>query len=300
MHKSKQINVPMNKILIPVDFEKLSLVAIEQAFSLAHTFLAEITLLYVYESSGLLSNIFSDAQKSEILVSIDKRLSEIAGKAALSSGLTVNYRIEKGKVYSKIIEIAKEINAQFIVMGTRGSDQEGEQGNRIGSNTSKVIKSSKCPVITVNSDRIYSGCRNILLPLDLTIESRQKVTMGIEIAGYFGAGIKAVSAFLTKNEKVEAGRLYQQGEQVTNFVSSAGIDCTFDAVELKDDEKAVVPAMLKYAEQQGDIDLIIILTQQEFALVEYFVGAQWQEVIRLSKIPVMSIHPMDMGFSASF
>jgi len=300
VHKSKQINVPMNKILIPVDFEKQSLVAIEQSFSLAHTFLAEITLLYVHESSGLLSSIFSDAQKNEILVSIDKRLSEIAGKASLSSGLTVNYRIEKGKIYSKIIEVAKEIKAQFIVMGTRGSDQEGEQANRIGNNTSKVVKSSKCPVITVNSDRVYSGCRNILLPLDLTTESRQKVTMGIEIAGYFDAGIKVVSTFLTKNEKAEAGRLYQQGEQVTNFVASAGIDCTFEAIELKDDEKAIVPAIFKYAEKQGDIDLIIILTQQEIALVEYFVGAQWQEVIRLSEIPVMCIRPMDMGFGASF
>ena len=43
----------MNKILIPVDFEKQSLLAIEQSFSLAHTILAEITLLYVHEPSGI-------------------------------------------------------------------------------------------------------------------------------------------------------------------------------------------------------------------------------------------------------
>lgn len=290
----------MNKILIPVDFEKQSLLAIEQSFSLAHTILAEITLLYVHEPSGIFSSIFSDDQKSEFLIMIDERLAEIAGKATISSGLTVNYRIEKGKIYSKIIEVSKEINAQFIVMGTHSSDQEGEQGRRVGVNTARVVRSAKCPVISVNGSQVYTGCRNILLPLDLTKESRQKVTMGIEIARYYGAGIKVVSAFTQKNEKTEAAKLYQQGEQVTTFIASAGIDCTFEVIELKDDDKTYVPSVLKYAEEQGDIDLIIISANQEVGLVEYFVGSLSQDFIRLSEIPVMTVIPKDLGFSTSF
>lgn len=290
----------MNKILIPVDFEKQSLLAIEQSFSLAQTILAEITLLYVHEPSGIFSSIFSDDQKSEILILIDERLAQIAGKASVSSGITVNYRIEKGKIYSKIIEVSKEINAQFIVMGTNSSEQEGEQAKRVGANTSRVVRGAKCPVITVNGNHVHSGCRNILLPLDLTMESRQKVTMGIEIARYYGAGIKVVSAFLTKNEKAEAGRLYQQGEQVTTFIASAGIDCTFELIEMKDDTKTYVPSILEYAEKQVGIDLIIILTAQEVGLVEYFVGSQSLDFIRLSEIPVMSIRAKDLSVGSSF
>jgi nucleotide-binding universal stress UspA family protein len=290
----------MNKILIPIDFEKQSLVALEQSYTLANLILAEITLLYVHEPSGIFSSIFSDDQKSEMLILIDERLAELAGKATLSSGIPVNYRLEKGRIYSKILEVSKEINAQFIVMGAQSSDQEGNQEKRLGTNTAKVIRTSICPVITVNSNRVYSGCRNILLPIDLTRESRQKVTLGIEIARYYGAGIKVVSTFYTKNEKPEAGRLYQQGEQVTDFISSAGIDCTFETIEINDDEKSPVPAILNYAEKQGDIDLIIILAHQDVVIVEYFTGSQSQEIIRLSHIPVMSIIPKDMGFSTSF
>lgn len=290
----------MNKILIPVDFEKQSLLAIEQSFSLAQTILAEITLLYVHEPSGIFSSIFSDDQKSEILILIDERLAQIAGKASVSSGITVNYRIEKGKIYSKIIEVSKEINAQFIVMGTNSSEQEGEQAKRVGANTSRVVRGAKCPVITVNGNHVHSGCRNILLPLDLTMESRQKVTMGIEIARYYGAGIKVVSAFLTKNEKAEVARLYQQGEQVTTFIASAGIDCTFELIEMKDDTKTYVPSILEYAEKQVDIDLVIILTAQEVGLVEYFVGSQSLDFIRLSEIPVMSIRAKDLSVGSSF
>jgi nucleotide-binding universal stress UspA family protein len=290
----------MNKILIPVDFEKQSLVALEQSFSLAHLILADITLLYVHEPSGIFSSIFSDDQKSEILIIIEERLSEVAKKASQSSGLEVTYRIVKGKIYSKIIDVAKEINAQFIIMGTNGSDEESKKGNRIGANTSRVVRAATCPVITINSDHIYSGCRNILLPLDLTDESRQKVTLGIEIARFYGAGIKVVSALWKKNEKAEAGRLYQQGEQVTNFIASAGINCTFEIIECNPEEKTTVPTILRYTKQQGDIDFIVIMTHQEVGLVEYFVGSESQEFIRLSDIPVMSIVPKNLGMGATF
>jgi nucleotide-binding universal stress UspA family protein len=290
----------MNKILIPVDFEKQSLVALEQSFSLAHLILADITLLYVHEPSGIFSSIFSDDQKSEILIIIEERLSEVAKKASQTSGLEVIYRIEKGKIYSKIIDVAKEINAQFIVMGTNGSDEESKKGNRIGANTSRVVRAATCPVITINSDHIYTGCRNILLPLDSTDESRQKVTLGIEIARFYGAGIKVVSALWKKNEKAESGRHYQLGEQVTDFIASAGIDCTFEMIECNDEEKTTVPSILRYVKQQGDIDLIIIMTHQEIGLVEYFVGSESQEFIRLSDIPVMSIVPKNLGMGATF
>ena len=69
--------------------------------------------------------------------------------------------------------------------------------------------------------------------------------------------------------------------------------CSFEIVESDDDEKTLVPAILNYAEQQGDIDLILILTQQEIGIVEYFVGSHAQEFIRLSPIPVMSIIPKE-------
>jgi nucleotide-binding universal stress UspA family protein len=105
---------------------------------------------------------------------------------------------------------------------------------------------------------------------------------------------------LPKSGQTETGRLYQQGAQVTDFISSAGIDCTFELLESKGDEKTIIPSILNYAKQQGDIDLIIILNQQEIGLVEYFVGSSAQELIRLSNIPVMTIMPKVLGLSTTF
>jgi nucleotide-binding universal stress UspA family protein len=290
----------MNKILIPVDFQNQSLLAIEQSYNLARLLKAEILLLYVHEQSGMFAGFFSSDQNNEILSKIDEKLAELAGRTALASGLKVNYRIEKGRIYSRIMEVARETGTKYIVMGTHSSDETDSSEKRVGANTSRVIRSATCPVITLNSKHLHHGCRNILLPLDFTKETRQKVTLGIEIARIYGAGIKVVSALWTKNDPALLGRLYQQGEQVLNFITSAGINCTFEVIESQGGEKTLVPSILSYAGTQADIDLIIIMTQQEIGIVEFFVGSHAQEFIRLSDIPVMSVIPKELGFTSIF
>lgn len=290
----------MNKILIPIDFQKQSLIALEQSYNLAHLLLAEIVLIYVHEQSGMFSGIFTSDQNNEMLSKVDEKLAELSGKASLASGIAISYRIEKGRIYSKILDVAKEIKAQYIIMGTHSSTDDEADERRVGANTSRVIRSAACPVITLNAKHIYHGCRNILLPMDLTKETRQKVTIAIELAKFYGAGIKVVSALWSKKDPLVVNKLYQQGNQVTDFIASAGIESTFEVVENDGGEKTLVPSVLKYASEQGDIDLIIILTQQEIGIVEYFVGSHAQEFIRLSDIPVMSIIPKELGITTIF
>ncbi len=290
----------MNKILIPIDFQKQSLMALDQSYNLANLLLAEIVLIYVHEQSGMFAGIFSNDQNNEMLSKVDEKLAELAGKASIASGLTISYRIEKGRIYSKILDVAKEIKAQYIIMGTHSSAEEEADERRVGANSSRVIRSSTCPVITLNARHIYHGCRNILLPMDLTKETRQKVTIAIELAKFYGAGIKVVSALWSKKDPIIVNKLYQQGKQVIDFIASAGIESSFEVVESGGGEKTLVPAVLKYTAEQGDIDLIIILTQQEIGIVEYFVGSHAQEFIRLSDIPVMSMIPKDLGITSIF
>ncbi len=290
----------MNKILIPIDFQRQSHFAIEQSYNLARLLKAEIILLYVHEQSGLFTGIFSNDQNNEILAKIDERLAELAGKSSLAASVPISYRIEKGRIYSKITEVAKEMNVQYIVLGTHSSEEDEIREKRVGANTSRVIRNAPCPVITINAKHLHQGCRNILLPLDLTKETRQKVTIAIELAKFYGSGIKAVSALWSKNDPAILSRLYQQGSQVTDFISSAGIECSFEVVESNGGEKTLVPSILNYAYQEGDVDLIIILTQQEIGIVEYFVGSHAQEFIRLSDIPVMSVIPKELGITSIF
>ena len=290
----------MNRILIPVDFDQQSVIAVEQSYNLSRLLKAEITLLYVHEQSGVFSGFFSSDQNKDILSKIEEKLMQLAGKTAFNTGLTVKTRMESGRIYSKILEVAKDLKASYIIMGTHSTEVGEEENARIGANSSRVIRSSKCPVITVNGKHHYNGCRNILLPLDFSKETRQKVTLAIELAKLFGSGIKVVSALWSKNDPSILFKLTQQLNQVIDFISEAGISNTSEIIESKDGERTLVPSILSYAHAQGDIDLVVIMTQQETGFVEYFVGSHAQEFLRLSDIPVLSVVPKELGFVSIF
>ncbi|MCX6273376.1 MAG: universal stress protein [Bacteroidetes bacterium] len=288
-----------NNILIPIDFNEISLIALEQSFNLAKLLKLSLVLLYVNEEPGMLKNLFSDDDFSTRKTRIEQSLEEIAEKVRKQTGLQVSVMVREGKIHSEIQKVAEILRSKFIVMGSRSLMDEGDATRKIfGANTSRVIRSAPCPVISINGRHHYDGCRNILLPLDLTQETRQKVNKAIEVAKLFGSTIKVMSAIWSKNNEAIYNQLHIQLQQVKAFIESAGVSCQAELIESTGKEKSLVPIILHYAEQQGDIDLIIIMTQQELSLIQFFVSSSAQDILRLSEIPVMSVTPRDLGYSS--
>jgi len=284
-------------ILVPIDFNQKSLVALEQALHIAKILNHEIILLYVLEETGIFSKLLSDSkQEDEILARIQQKINEISVETEKNSGIHIKPMIAKGRIPSKILEISEMTFAEMIVMGT---NSEPEFKKTIGANTHKIIRWSKCPVITINNLHHYNGCRSILLPLDLTIETRQKVTKAIEMAKAFNATVKVVSALWSKSDKEIIVKLKAQLNQVHNYINERGVKCQSELIESTKNEKSLVPIILRYADEQQDIDLIMIMTQKEVGWIEYFMDSDAQEVIRNSHIPVMSIAPKEIGIIES-
>jgi len=291
----------MTQILVPTDFEPQSLIALEQSYNLARLLPAGIVLLYVYDPPAGIRSLFGGSHDDEIMQKLEDKLAELASGVRTLTGLEVSTILETGRIYSKILETADKIQAPFIIMGTHSQpEQAGMPAGVMGANSSRVLRSSKCPVITINARHHHDGCRNIMLPLDLTAESRQKVTWGIRIAKIYGAGIRVVSGIRDRNNPEVHGRLGFLAEQVRHEIEKEGIRCTVEVIEELESEKALIPAMLDYAKKQDDIDLIMIMTQEEDAFVEFFMGSRAQEFVRLSPIPVMAIAPKELGFISIF
>ncbi|MEI6900249.1 MAG: universal stress protein [Bacteroidota bacterium] len=291
----------MMKILVPVDFDPQSLIALEQSYNVARLLPAEIVLLYVYDPPASIRSLFGASFDGEILKKLEERLTELCTRVQAETGLQVSTVLETGQIYSKILETADKIEAQFIIMGTHSQPElPGNAIGVLGANSSRVLRSTKCPVITINGRHHYNGCRNILLPLDLTTESRQKVNWGIKIAKIYGAGIKVFSGIWSKNDPDVRTKLNFIAAQVKQIILDEGIPCTAEIAEDVENEKALIPTVLNYAEAQGDIDLIMIMTQQEIGVVEFFMGSRAQEFVRLSPIPVMSVVPKELGFISIF
>jgi nucleotide-binding universal stress UspA family protein len=255
-------------ILIPIDFTEQSLLAIKQSYNLAKYTHSKILLLHVYESQG--------QERFEEISKLSKVTQE-------ESGVETDFMNAKGNIYKEVVRVAEELEATMIIVGL-----ESHMGTKdmIGASASKFIRESPCPVISIRGRDHRDGCENILLPLDLTKESRQKVDKAIEFAKYFGAAIRILGVFASADEKYE-NQLHAYAHQVKQYIKSKGIACTNKTLAGDNIAETVV----EYA-NKIEADLIMIMTKTDLNMKEFFVGTTAQRVIDISNIPVLSIRPI--------
>lgn len=280
---------PANKILVPVDFSEQSLIALEQAAHLAKVFDAEITIIKIIEEGSAFFKLFSDKEVGEVKDKLEGKLKEIAAETEKNESVKVDTMMANGKVYDKIVEVAEMLNVAFIVMGTSGGEGGGLRKKFIGSNALRVVRESSIPVITIKGKHHRRGCQNIILPLDLTKETKEKVSKSIEFAKRFGSTVRVVSVLLTNDEFI-VNRLTRQLDQARKYIEKEGVECTAEIIKSSSGKESLSDVILDYAgKAKGDI--IMIMTQQEEDFIEYFIGSSAQEIINHSDIPVMSIIP---------
>ncbi len=283
-----------NNILVPTDFSEQSLLALEQSYPLARSINVEITLLHVIQdaNSPFILSIFtkniSDDEKDQYEETCLARLIQICESATKNSGIKVNPLLLKGKVVEKITEIATDIYARFIVMAANSSDPD-QKKSFIGSTSAGIVSEAPCPVLTFNGNNIRENFDTIILPLDLTKGTSQKLNKAIEIAKYYNSTVRIVSVLLTDEEDV-VSKLNLQLREAKNYIEKRDIYCT---VHVINGDKAVgnlVSFILEYAYEEN-ADLIMIMTQQEDNWRDRFIGNTAQEVISQSRIPVLSVVP---------
>jgi|SRR6185312_2710178 len=278
----------VNQILIPMDFSDQALIALDQSYNLAHFYNAELTLVYVLEESGPLSKIFSKSfDEAAIKKEIEEKLHTLAQETEKNKKIKVNTIVAKGSVYEKILEMADMLNAKMIIMGSQGT--VGMKKKFIGSNALRVVREAKCPVVTIKGKHHREGCKNIVMPIDLSKETREKVNKAIELGKLYGSTIRVVSVLFTLDEFL-VNRLTRQMDQIKSIIQKGGVKCTAEMIKAIKGEESLSQAVVDYS-NKVDADLIMIMTQQEGDLSPMFVGSTAQGIINHSDIPVMSIVP---------
>ena len=283
------MNSSTNQILIPVDFSDQAILALNQSYNLAKFYKAELTLLYVIDEGNTVNKIFNKPIDEEALKKqIEKKLGELGEGVSKKHNIKVNTLIAKGHVYDKILEVSTMIRAKMIIMGTNGT--LGLKKRFIGSNALRVVKEASCPVVTIKGKHPREGCKNIVLPIDVSKESREKVDNAIELGKLYGATIRVVSVLFTHDEFV-VNRLTRQMEQVKTFIKKAGVKCTAEMIKTSRAHETLAHAIIDYS-NKVEADLIMIMTQQEGEITPLFIGSTAQGIINHAETPVMSIVPV--------
>jgi nucleotide-binding universal stress UspA family protein len=263
-------------ILIPIDFSKQSLSAIKQSYNLAKYTHSKLVLLHVYEKSG--------EESYEALQKLTRQTEQ-------ESGVPTEFMNVKGDIYEETDRVAEEISATLIIAGL---ESHMRFRNIIGTSASKLVRKSPCPVITIRGNDHRDGCENILLPLDLSAETREKVDVAVQFAHYFGASIRILGVFNATDADYE-NKLLAYSHQVKQFIKSKGISCTNKSIPAKD----IADTVVEYA-NKIEADLIMIMNKPDLSVGEFFSGTDAQRIVDISNVPVMTIQPMKRESTTSF
>lgn len=153
--------VGVHRILVPVDFSDCSLEALEYAALLAQRSGSSLSLLHVLEpvSYGLDFTLSHEQQRKEMRERLTQRLAGFV-EALAGAKITADSHVRGGLPADSILDSARTLSADVIVMGTHG--RRGVSRALSGSVTEAVLRQSRCPVLTVRSPKFAAGHRRVI------------------------------------------------------------------------------------------------------------------------------------------
>ena len=144
------MTIRLKTILTPIDFSHCSEEAVDYAVALARVFDAELHLLHVIDDPILTAGTTHPEFREDIIEKADRKLEVIAGRHSVE-GIEVKTAVKCGSAFYEIIEHAREINADVIVISSHGHGPVKHL--LLGSQAEKVVRSAPCPVLTVRPNQ---------------------------------------------------------------------------------------------------------------------------------------------------
>jgi nucleotide-binding universal stress UspA family protein len=282
----------MKNILAAVDFSDCSVNALEHAVSIAQKGQFDVHMVWVNNPSMTKTTIYSDTS-SELIDEVKGQFEKLIAKYKPElPDSKIDYIIREGKIYREIIDEAMEAASMVIVMGTHGSS--GFEQFWIGSNANKLISLSTIPVITIRAGiSVNRTLSCIVVPIDSTLETRQKVPFTIFLAKLFDAEIHILALYRTQIKAVRR-RIDDYVDQVTGYLEFEGVRFVTRSVEADN----ITTATIEYA-KSVDASLVAIMTEQETSTFNLLLGPYAQQMVNTSPFPVLSIKPRELMIAES-
>ncbi len=275
----------MKTLIVAFDFSKNAIHALDYALVYARNLKAKVFLVWVDNSKPDGSII--ETIDEELRIEKKKYLGKIIEDYRLRyPDIAFDMQLGKGKIYQEIGKMARKLKAELIFAGTHGVT--GFEEFWIGSNAYRITTTAPCPVVTVNCEYpITDKIKQILLPLDSSLETNEKLPFTVSLAEQFGAKLHLLKVYNTPLKLIRK-RIDGFAREATDYLKEHPVD--YEMGEITSDN--VVAGILAYARQK-EIDLIAIMTEQGNATANRFLGPYAQQLINTAEIPVMSLRAKD-------
>ena len=260
------------KVLVPHDFSAVADCAVNHAAKLAKSFNGEVYLLHV-------------VSKPKEVDAVQEKLNTVVAAADQKYGVNTHSIVRIGNIFEDIGDVASEIGAGYIVMGTHGA--KGMQ-KIMGSHALKVISHSKVPFVIVQEKKPSDtdAYDDIVVPVDYSDVTKQKLSIAGDIALHFNSKIHIFAA--KESDAFLQTKLDQELRFAKNYFTERAISYSIENAESSGGFKK---QLIKYA-ARINADMVAIVNTREGALLPDFFGSEEQEVIaNEAEIPVLITNP---------
>lgn len=258
-------------ILVPTDFTTTAEYAMQHAVIYSKWLHKDITLLNIIKKEAE----YNDAEK---------QILQIAQELASKNAVTVHTVIREGSIFTAIGEVANELEAEMVIMGTHG--RHGVQ-KFVGSWALKVIVSAKAPFIVVQQPPKKNTIDRIVFPVDFKKENKEKIGWAVYIAKLFNSKIFVLKKSYKRDKGYIIGTL-KNIAFVERYFRNKDVRYEITQAEQKQD---FAEQTVKFAEKLN-ADLILIMTTKAIDYSDFILGVSEQNIIdNDAKIPVMCLNP---------
>ena len=275
----------MKKIIVPVDFSEHSEYALKTAAKLAKKHDAEVLALHMLEMSTEALSVSDEllGQKAVFFMKLaEKKFNDFLDKDYLE-GVKITPIIKHLKVFSEVNDVAKQHDADIIVMGSHGAN--GFEEMFVGSNTERVVRSSEIPVLVVKSNVANINFDVIALACDFSEESIESYHHTMAMFQDIVSKIYLVHVNLP-NEKFSSTA--QLEKMAVNFFTKADKHLRSLKNVRYVSDYTVDDGIVNFS-NKNKVDLIVMPTHGRKGLARFFKGSVGEEVVNHSPIPVLTL-----------
>ena len=277
----------MKSFLVAVDFSNCSVNALMHAAHLAYLTHTRLEMIWVNNPAKTKIKVEDDLSTG-LVNEMNNRFSHLKEELQLKyPGLNVDYLIREGKVSTEIRFQAEESKSQMIVAGTHGKSGIGKLW--MGSNVYRIVSTAPCPVMIVKAGvAVNEQLNTIILPIDSTIETREKVPITAELAHDSHAKVIVLKLYSSDLTEVrDSVEIY--ADQAVDYLKEEEVEVEIDEAHAKN----LTVTTIEYA-KKVNANLIVIMTEQEKKVANFLLGNFAHQMIVNSPIPVLSVRPHEL------
>ncbi len=147
----KSPSLPINNILVPVDFSVHSKNALRYAVSMALQYGSSIHLIYViepmiYPADLGFGQVVMPGVEEELRIKSERELQNLI-EQEIGDSVKADSAVRLGKPHQEILSEVEEKNIDLIVLASHG--HTGVEQILFGSTAMRIVRLAKCPVLII-------------------------------------------------------------------------------------------------------------------------------------------------------